>query len=217
MFVRIDHIPQSEDDYACPFPKFPKIPRLSRDIIITEKIDGSSGTIYVDDNGEILAGSKNRWITPQKDNHGFAEWVDAHRADLLILGPGWHRGEWWGQGINRGYGLKEKRFSLFNTIRWNENLFNKYKIEAWESFKSKEPRPLFVYPPACCRVVPILYEGPFEMEAIYGQLKELRELGSYAAPGYMNPEGVVIWHSVSGHLFKKTLFHDEKPKGVVEE
>src|SRR5690606_23517611 len=71
------------------------------------------------DLGGIYAGSRNRWLTPDKDNFGFARWV-AERAEALIpvLGPGLHYGEWWGKGIQRGYGVENKRFSLFNTARW---------------------------------------------------------------------------------------------------
>lgn len=200
---------------------FPKIPRLSRNCIISEKIDGTNGQIFIglDEDGtmEFLVGSRSRWITLKNDNHGFARWAYEHQEELMLLGPGHHFGEWWGQGINRGYGLKEKRFSLFNTIRWNENLFNEYKIGAWETSKSKEPRPIFARAPECCGVVPILYNGPFGMGAIYDQLRELRELGSLAAPGWMKPEGVVVYHTASGHLYKKTLERDEKPKGVIEE
>ena len=98
------------------FKSFGKIPRLSRDIVITEKIDGTNGQIYIDGD-TIMAGSRNRWITPQDDNHGFAAWVSANREQLMALGNGRHFGEWWGAGIQDGYGQTEKFFSLFNTRR----------------------------------------------------------------------------------------------------
>ena len=40
----------------------------------------------------------------------------------------------------------------------------------------------------------------------------LKETGSMAAPGYNNPEGVVIWHEAARCLFKKTFKSDEKGK-----
>ena len=100
------------------FTEFPKMARLSREVIVTEKIDGTNAQVCIGEDGSMLAGSRTRWITPQDDNHGFAAWVEAHREELLTLGPGRHFGEWWGSGIQRGYGLKEKRFSLFNARRW---------------------------------------------------------------------------------------------------
>src|SRR5438105_3732245 len=100
------------------FEEFPKIARLSRDCIVTEKIDGTNAQIFITEDGTIHFGSRSRWITPENDNYGFARWATEHKEDLLKLGPGRHFGEWWGCGIQRGYGLKEKRFSLFNVMRW---------------------------------------------------------------------------------------------------
>ena len=37
--------------------------------------------------------------------------------------------------------------------------------------------------------------------------------GSIAAPGFMKPEGVVVFHSASNSMFKKLLEGDELPKG----
>lgn len=49
------------------FEAFPKIPRLSRYCVITEKIDGTNAQIYIGDNGEFAAGSRTRWITPEQE------------------------------------------------------------------------------------------------------------------------------------------------------
>ena len=92
------------------FTEFPKIARLSRECTITEKIDGTNGSIYIGENGEFLIGSRTQWITPERDNHGFARWCMEHKEELFKLGIGHHFGEWWGSGIQRGYGLTEKRW-----------------------------------------------------------------------------------------------------------
>lgn len=177
------------------FQAFGKIPRLSRDIVITEKIDGTNGVIAIaDDFTTMLVGSRSRWITPEADNYGFARWAFANKEELLTLGPGRHFGEWWGSGIQRGYGLVkgDKRFSLFNVSKWTDEVR-----------------------PRCCGVVPTLYQGPFSFSAIEDCLERLRRAGSQVSP-FMNPEGVVIFHTASGHLYKKTLEGDEKPKGSKE-
>lgn len=174
------------------FAPFPKIARLSREIIITEKIDGTNAQILITDEGEVLAGSRNRWLTPGKqDNFGFAAWVEANREELLKLGPGRHFGEWWGCGIQRGYGLAEKRFSLFNVAKWADDAVR----------------------PACCSVVPVIYRGIFLMSAIDLAINMLSVSGSVAQPDFPDPEGIVIFHTASGQLFKKTIKGDEKPKG----
>ena len=188
------------------FVGFPKIPRLSREIIITEKIDGTNAQIYIaDDRAPItlqsgrvvpfLCGSHKRYVFPENDNYGFAKWAYENvDAILELLGPGRHFGEWWGQGIQRGYGLKEKRFSLFSVTRWED-----------------QPLPLGVF------VVPILMSYPvFNTFIIDSTLGNLVSMGSAAAPGYMNPEGIVVYHTQGGVLFKKTILNDEVPKGVVD-
>lgn len=207
------------------FAPWPKIPRLFRDVVITEKIDGTSGAIGIDfgslehdfvssdleqavvvDRGGyevnglhnvalVYAQSRSRIITPAQDNHGFARWVYEH-ADSLCgdLGEGLHFGEWWGSGIQRGYGLEkgEKRFSLFNTKRWGE-----------AEFKT-----------AGLGVVPVIDSGEFSTLLVRGCLHNLQCNGSYASPGYDNPEGVVVYHTAGDTLFKATIYNDEVPKIV---
>ena len=178
------------------FEPFAKIARLSREVVVTEKIDGTNSQVLITDDGDILAGSRSRWLTPGKtpDNFGFAAWVEANRDELLKLGPGRHYGEWWGRGVQRGYGLAEKRFSLFNVAKWGDDSVR----------------------PACCHVVPVLYTGVFDTAFITGAVTLLSATGSVAAPGFMKPEGVVIYHTASGHLYKKTCEKDEQHKGVVQ-
>ena len=175
------------------FRPFAKIARLSREMVITEKIDGTNGIIAIED-GVMWVGSRTRWISPQDDNMGFARWAFANRDELLGLGDGFHYGEWWGLGIQRTYGLKEKRFSLFNTSRWSDPSIR----------------------PVCCDVVPVLFTGLFSTMAIDMALGDLRENGSVAAPGFMRPEGVVVFHTASGFMFKKTIEKDEFHKGEIK-
>ena len=73
---------------------------------------------------------------------------------------------------------------------------------------------MFVAPPACCHVVPALWEGPFDSPAIVDiTLNILRTYGSQAAPGFIAPEGIIIFHTAGNLMFKKTLKNDEKGKG----
>lgn len=172
------------------FPAFPKIPRLRRRIVVTEKIDGTNALVSVSESGVVRAGSRSRWITPEADNFGFARWVADHAEALARLGPGHHYGEWYGAGIQRRYGLDHRRFALFNAGRWSDERDR----------------------PECCGVVPILAEGIGE-SVIDGALERLRTSGSVAVPGFMRPEGVVVWHSASGSLYKVILEGDDVPKG----
>ena len=182
------------------FKKFNKIPRLSRECVVTEKIDGTNGVIYIGENGEFLTGSRSRWITPEVDNHGFSRWAYEHKDELMELGVGFHYGEWWGQGIQRGYGLTEKRFSLFNSGRWVKFTGDPILKEGQE------------YCPDCCYVVPILYQGLFDTITFEGILKVMKEQGSIASKGFMRPEGIVIYHKQGNLYFKKTIEKDEEHK-----
>ena len=197
------------------FQPFPKMARWSRDIIITEKIDGTNAQIYIhrispenEEHGGVAtvgnlqdgfyaihAGSRTRWLdtSSKGDNFGFAKWVETHAEELVALGEGRHFGEWWGQGIQRNYGLSEKRFSLFNSSRWANN--NDL--------------------PPCCEVVPVLYDGPNNEYEINHVLDVLAEEGSRAAPGFLNPEGIIIYHTAANIGFKKTIKDDDKAKGQV--
>lgn len=189
------------------FVPFPKISRLSREIVVTEKIDGTSGCIYIFGEGKFLAGSRTRWITPEDDNHGFAKWAYEHKDELINgLGQGRHFGEYWGSGINRGYGLPkgEKRFSLFNTIRWCCHDKEPQRIETQDPRIERWQERL----PACCSLVPVLWRGIFDTAMIEGCLTALKAWGSLAAPNFMDPEGIVIFHIAGNVAFKKTLGSD---------
>lgn len=171
------------------FESFPKISRLKRSCVITEKIDGTNAQIAITEDGEMFVGSRNRWITPEDDNYGFARWATENKEELLLLGVGRHYGEWWGQGIQRRYGMEEKKFSLFNVHRWSpENL------------------------PECCSLVPVLYEGIYDTTIIDNVMEDLSKFGSIVSPGYMNPEGIVVYHSASRVLSKITFEHDQSGK-----
>lgn len=239
---------------------FPKIPRLNRDIVITEKIDGTNAAIRIGENvmalatgepreipelGPVVAQSRTRIITPEKDNYGFARWVKEHEDVLReALGPGIHYGEWWGLGIQRGYKQTQKWFSLFNYKRW-----------------ANDPR-IMALSTIGVQVVPILYRGPWMAivgkdvtyfegmpeeqvhQIVYGTreqpgiirfapdmiLARLAKIGSYAAMvngvSYKRtvedgrvidkgPEGIVVYHEAGRLLFKATIENDGIPKGDV--
>ncbi len=198
------------------FVGFPKIPRLRRDCTITEKIDGTNGQVHIRTPLEepfefgidthinidgvpsyIRAGSRNRWLyqSGKGDNFGFGAWVTAHAHELASLGFGAHFGEWYGYGIQRGYGIDHKRFALFNTQRWGGH----------------NPST-----PACCHVVPQINVRSFEDSVVSDALIGLLNHGSLAVPGFMQPEGIVVFMHASKTLHKVLLENDELPKGLTK-
>lgn len=215
------------------FKPWPKIARLNREIIVTEKIDGTNAAIVIvpeddldhidvfdpepgtsrrrtfyeprpieiEDGFGVLVQSRKRFIAPGDDNYGFATWVSKHARPLVrTLGPGTHYGEWWGQKIQRGYGLDHNVFSLFNTSRWKREAILEAGIDGLD-------------------VVPTLYQGPFSEFAITSALDDLQHWGSLAAEQRgaqtkREAEGVVVFHTALNGSFKVTIKGDEAPKGA---
>jgi hypothetical protein len=224
---------REEDQEPTPvfeFVAWPKTPRLLRDVVVTEKIDGTNAAILIRkvDFGEWLdlswqgagadmsqviysddpepgyvwlvgAQSRNRIITLANDNQGFAKWVYRNGETLIKdLGEGRHFGEFWGQGVGRNYGLTEKRFSLFNP----------------------STRPQMFCPPEDgglaggwqtpgLGVVPVLYEGPITDFPVGDLLRDLRENGSRAVPGFMKPEGLVVYHTHARRVIGKVTLDNQ--------
>ncbi len=202
---------------------FPKIPRVSKSFFctITEKIDGSNAQIVITDAGwdeftrqsneHVIArrqedsagvalnmriGSRNRWIKPGKetDNYGFAGWCENNAEELFKLGIGRHFGEWYGNGIQCGYGLKEKRFALFNARRW-----------AGPYAASKAGHAAAI--PNCVEVVPVLYQGVYSQDRIDAAMDYLRIGGSQLVQGFMAPEGIIV--QMGDELAKHTFMHSD--------
>lgn len=199
------------------FQAWPKTARLFRDIVVTEKIDGTNAGIHISvlregDTWEsypgeayslvvdgtryvVSAQSRKRLIWPGKttDNYGFAGWVYDNAAALVrTLGEGLHFGEWWGQGIQRGYGRDSRSFSLFNASRYEgdqpDMIDNGMDLQGGR-----------------LDVVPTLYRGAFSEVQIINALANLREHGSVAVPFWPNPEGICVYHSAAQRVFKVTL------------
>jgi hypothetical protein len=195
-----------------PFTPFPKMARLQREVIITEKIDGTNAQIYITDDGRMLTGSRTRWISPEDDNFGFAAWAQDHKDELMQLGPGRHFGEWWGRGIQRNYGLNERKFSLFNVARWCLRGMTPMVIPTADPRTVKTQDVL----PACCHLVPILRRGINITTMAESALYELFQGGSVAAPKFMRPEGIVVFHVAGNVGFKMTLDNDGVPKSSLK-
>lgn len=190
------------------FESFGKIPRLSKGWSVSEKLDGTNAQIYIVRYEEIefnpdvtdeergcitmvgdlalVAGSRNRLISREKDNFGFAAWVQQNAEDLARLGPGRHFGEWVGPGIQKNpLDLPEKALYLFNP-RWIDQ------------------------GPECVLVVPQL--GTMQTEDLEGTFHHLGEEGTFvgeAGPEAKRPEGIIALHLGSNQLYKRTFENDE--------
>lgn len=183
------------------FKEWPKVPRLNRDVIVTEKVNGSNAAVSIPEPGEqgypgVYAQSRKKVITPAADNFGFARWV-ADNANTLqeLLGFGIHFGEWYGPGIQKNeLGVDSKRLMLFNTERW-EHLRDDPTVQELG-----------------IEVATILYRGPFNTDRINTVVDALRESGSVHVPGG-KAEGVIVFHTAANSMFKVLCDNDEGHKG----
>lgn len=209
------------------FESWGKTPRwVNETMTITEKIDGTNACVVIlpydaeahhdmtstgralmvsmDEGPEpthtFATQSRKKFIWPgkQSDNAGFAAWAWDNAFDIISdLGYGKHYGEWWGRGIQRGYEQDTKRFSLFNPWR--------YDAEGDRVFTVKE-----------MGTVPILCSGDAGDEKVHQMLDFLKEYGSVAAPGYMNPEGVIVSYKLAQRSYKAFVNDDGIPKSLKE-
>lgn len=172
-------------------PNYPKTGRISGPWLVTEKVDGTSACIAIEPgpfgSPAISFGSRNRWLTREADNHGFYAWAVAHSGWFMgHLGVGVHYGEWFGRGIQRGYGMTERRLALFDVERYQTRL-------------------------AHAVTNPGVITVPALLEARDGD-EGLGWLGHMAPTSTLGPvpmEGVVLRHRVTGAVFKH-LFDGQK-------
>jgi len=180
------------------FKSFPKIPRFDKgiEICVTQKIHGTNAQVYIfrkeDGELDLICGSRNRWITLEDDNVGFARFVHDNKEEFIrLLGEGRHFGEWAGKGINSGEGLDHKRLFLFNIARWDTRTL-----------------------PNNVSMVPVIWHCNSLKDYTFYQLVDrcmgiLKSNGSLIAPGYMKPEGIVI--QIGNQFFKETFDNEEIP------
>ena len=200
--------------------------------IISEKIDGTNGLIEIQNKANnsntgsmiVKFGSRNRYISFSDDNAGFANFFRHYEKKFKnmakeIIASSYNEdsqtdeiptenyplriyGEWFGKGIQRGYGLKDKFFMPFSTF-YAEKLIE-YQV------------PNIVKPN-------IMYTGKFSQEIADTCMQTLTN-GSLIIPEFKRPEGIVIHFPKYNFRLKQTFEgskweqnipkaeHDKKPK-----
>ena len=178
------------------FRAFPKIKRLTKfnplEVTITEKIDGTNGCVVIE-NGELsFVQSRNRIITPDDDNYGFAKWAWANKDALASFGNGYHYGEWAGEGIQGNpRGLTGKVFYLFNT----------YKYENMGEEKRNS------LPPNCS---PVPTVGSDLQEYSNATIHEsMNMVQTWADYYHYKPEGIMVFFHNFGTYMKHTFDNPE--------
>ena len=196
------------------YPKYPSIERFENIYsVISEKVDGTNGLMEIhevfpkpdsDVTHVVTFGSRNKWIDVHSDNAGFANFFTPH-IDKIVRVPEILKanavneldnrnkacnmpiriyGEWFGQSIQRTYGLKQKLFMPFHT------LLAKALIEAGV--------PNIIEPF-------IFYTGKFDKSISDGFMDTLKTHGSCVVPGYFQAEGIVVYFPTYNFCLKDTF------------
>lgn len=211
-------VPEKKDTMG-EFKAWGSTKRENKSKTITEKINGTNACV-VAQNGKVTAQSRNRIITPDDDNFGFAKWVYDNAGALIdTLGWGYHYGEWYGEGIQKNpLGIEGKRFALFHATKYTEaNGFELSKVDGLET-------------------VPLLHHGQCDVYTIPGIMQDLQTYGTKvqgakttpmesAIPGLpvefvynkaADAEGIIIWNNETRTRTKLLLENDELHKWEVK-
>jgi hypothetical protein len=145
------------------FQAWPKIPRWENETyVITEKIDGTNGCIVVTEHGDIFAQSRSRILDESSDGDNYGFCKWVNGNKDELLTLG--VGHHFGEWWGRGI---QRNYAMTERVF---SLFNIWMPEI----------------PECVRKVPVIEKTLEKAHA------RLNELGSQAAPGFMNPEGLVL-------------------------
>ena len=211
------------------FEAWPKTPRLNRDIVITEKIDGTNSAIQIiklTEENSFEVDEDLRQFTNDTDNAKVTAFyfVDGEQYAVIaqsrnrIITPGkgtdnagfagWVRVNGpslvadLGEGIHYGEWWGQ---SIQHGYGMDRKVFSLFNTHHWGAANFKTEN---------LRVVPVLYAGPFSQNEINKVLEDLNKFGSYARAFHPKPEGIIIYHTAAKQVFKVLCENDEIPKGL---
>lgn len=153
---------------------WPDVFQAGEPVVVTEKIDGANAG-YVWHNGQIYMRSRSRWLKPDADHF----WSRAATPQLIGLCKSLPDhivfGEVFGPVQSLKYGRSEPAFIMFAVLSPTGEWANAQKLQNWSVR-------------ADVRMVPVFYEGPFDLESI----KAIAEHDSAVGPTGHLMEGIVI-------------------------
>lgn len=214
------------------FQPWPKIARLNRDIVITEKIDGTNAAILITKTPVMEWAAEGNTLSDQDPllihghidlDAGFVYHVYAQsRTRFITPGKGTDNYGFAGWAAENAETLVDILGPGRHFGEWwgagiqrkygvDQKYFSLFDVTRWhEDFnpgvRSELERVRGL------EAVPILYRGPFSQMQIDVAIEDLRNDGSIAAPNFP-AEGIVVWHTAARTSFKVTLEGDASPKG----
>lgn len=217
------------------FKAWPKIARWKRDIILTEKIDGTNASIWIDrftreelEEMDSQAPNRQQELSVLAES-GKAVELESGDGDVIhyvragsrtgFIWPGkdnhgfaawvWdHAAELTRLGPGSHYG-EWYGSKIQRTYGMNQKRFALFNVSRWSGVLGDQE------PPSCCDVVPVLYKGPMTLvhgeDAVDFWLRKLAYAGSEVegGHGFKQPEGIIIFHTAGQTLSKVTIDGDE--------
>lgn len=216
------------------FEPWPKIPRLNKDIIVTEKIDGTNGAIIiVEAEGDLNIALENKPANTiatvvhngdgPPDYEGCTAFFVGAQSRNKLIEPGKADNAGFAGWVQRNaemlvHALGPGRHfgewwgpGIQRTYDEEFKRFSLFNVDRYTDLG--DGHALHLPDDTMVDVVPELYRGPFSQAAIEDTLETLRTGGSAASTGYMRPEGVVVYHAAARQTFKVLLEGDDVPKG----
>ncbi len=206
------------------FEEWPKIPRYKKELIITEKIDGTNGCVAIEhlSTPELLEHARDNLGKPKGPVAIVSGANDGDFAQALYAGS---RNRWLDTsktGDNFGFAKwVEQNAEALVDLGPGRHFGEWYGAGIQRGYDLHERRFVLFNAgrwtaetlPACCKVVPVLAQG--HDVSPHQVLELLRDTGSVAVPRYPKPEGIIIFHTASRQLYKQLLENDDKPKSLV--
>ena len=202
------------------FEPFDKIARLKRELVITEKLDGTNAQIMITYEvpvGDVedyvlaqrptavgvefmMAGSRRRWIAPE----GFIQ----HMEEPVKGTDNFGFARWVQENSEELFQLGEGRHygewygkGIQRGYNKEDKAFALFNTARWGDHNPSTPD--------CCEVVTLITGE--EGEAITDPDEAMAMLDMYGSQhcrGFDDPEGIVVWHSASRTLYKQTFDND---------
>lgn len=218
------------------FKPFQKIPRLNRDIVISEKIDGTNGTVIIDDHrSEQLCSEPPKGVAyvPYEEEMNIEQHAEFSKEELkigraigtyIVRAASKNRICVPGMDDNFGFAawVMENAGDLAHALGAGQFSGEWYGhgIGRGYGLQKGDRRFAFFNPtldvPECAEIAPVLYQGarllPSGECAVNFYIRKLSYSGSEAVRGWKQPEGVVIYHTAAGNYFKVTIEADNQHK-----
>jgi hypothetical protein len=220
------------------YPAFGKIPRLNREVIWTEKIDGTNGMVSVEEQPFGMATGVND-IADWEEKEGITVVIPpSTEVDEDTLDPKY---EYWVRAGSRNRWLttkadnfgfaswvKENAMTLADVLGpglhygewWGRGIqrnygldhrrFSLFNVDRWGWLASESGA---LIPDIGLGVVPRLGSTTGFNETMALNMFKVNGGKSFAAPGFDKPEGVVGFHTAGRTMFKVLIENDNRPKG----